>query len=553
MDYGLIKVNLETEFFETINNIIYFTMLGFSTSGSMNTVGYRACSKYGFFPSFFERVIWKEFCQRPHYNNILRMGKNMPDYFCILERGVEGFEFFSPDIFKQNQMYEENKGFYQARYRDITNSVEVEFSPYGEWQIPISINKGKYSFSYFLALPFSKGKYKVHKPHFHAMINSRWPDEKQLDILANSGVQLIRLHNDYREDGPFWHDGCYPPYDRKNMEKLDWVIAQVHKRGMKIVPYFSLKELHPDAPEYKIFSEEWKRTIDKKTVIHNYAGTGEFGAQMCLCSGWSQFRKKSIDLVLKNHDFDGVYYDWVCSQYCNNPNHKNGEEHTDIEELIDLIFWTRKRVGRNGIVFLHLSGVPMMVFENVADLVYTHEDLPWICPYPGDFSPETDFAGITEHQITTSNLCNDPEKEMLFTLSCFLEGLWVCPRTISEKDPVIREMRKFKQYDICSYRFQPAGKKPVVTTEKEVYGSLYWKKNHALIYIANLGNKKIHCRFFVDLTEKGWKTNSAIKIKLPGLTRITSTGKLSTQGEMISLSAWESYFIEIEKYGSVKK
>ncbi|MGB9643202.1 MAG: hypothetical protein ACPL3Q_08420, partial [Candidatus Ratteibacteria bacterium] len=196
----------------------------------------------------------------------------------------------------------ENTGFYQARYHDVKNIVEIEFSPYGEWQLPISMKKGKYLFSYFLGLPSSKGKNVVHQPYFHARIDSRWPDEKQLDILAKSGVKLIRLHNDYREDGPFWHDGCYPPYDRKNMEKMDWVIEQVHKRKMKIVPYFSLKELHPDAPEYKKFRKLWKRTIDKKySVIHNYAGTGEYGAQMCLCSGWKEFRKKSIDIVLKKH------------------------------------------------------------------------------------------------------------------------------------------------------------------------------------------------------------------------------------------------------------
>ncbi len=90
------------------------------------------------------------------------------------------------------------------------------------------------------------------------------------------------ITNDYREDGPFWHDSCYPTYDRENKKKMDWVIEQIHKRGMKIVPYFSLKELHPDAPEYKKFSEKWKRTIDRRTTIHNYAGTGEFGAHMFL-------------------------------------------------------------------------------------------------------------------------------------------------------------------------------------------------------------------------------------------------------------------------------
>ncbi len=520
-------------------------MLGFSTPGWLCTAGFRASPHQGFLPSLFERVIWKEFLQKPHYNNSLWMGKNMPDYFCILQRGIEGFEIFSPDLIETNQLFEKGNGFYQARYRDIKDTVEVEFSPYGEWQIPVTLKKGRYHFSYFIGLPFSKGKHKVHQPYFHAMIDSRCPDEKQLDILAGSGVKLIRLHNDYREDGPFWRDGCYPPYDKENMKRMDWVIEQVHKRKMKIVPYFSLKELHPDAPEYKKFAEEWKRTIDRKTTIHNYAGTGEFGAQMCLASGWNRFRKKSIDMVLKNHDFDGVYYDWVSSLYCNNPSHKSGKEHTDIEELINLIFWTRDRVGPDGIIFLHLSGVPMMVLENVADLVYTHEDLPWLCPYPGDFSPEADFAGITGHQITTSNFCSEPEKEKFFTLSCFLEGLWVCPRVISENDPVIQEMKKFKRYEITSYKFQPARDMPVISTNKNIHASLYWKQNHALIYIANLSKDRVSGKIFVRMAERGWRQTSKVKIKFPELTKVSTVDKLSTQGEEIFLLPWESYFIEI--------
>ncbi|HOK80633.1 MAG TPA: DUF6259 domain-containing protein [bacterium] len=531
-DYGLVSITLELNFLNPVKNIISLSILKFSVCGSLNTAGYIPYAQSGFHPSSFEKVIWKEFVQTPYYNNALLMEKFRPAYFCIIQRRVEGIEIFSPDIIEDNSFFnnKENTGFYQARYQDIKNIVEIEFSPYGEWQLPVSMKKGKYLFSYFLGLPFSKGENVVHRPYFHASIDSRWPNEKQLDILAKSGVKLIRLHNDYREDGPFWHDGCYPPYDKENMKKMDWVIEQVHKRGMKIVPYFSLKELHPDAPEYKKSGRIWKRTIDRKySMIHNYAGTGEFGAQMCLCSGWKEFRKKSIDTVLKKHSFDGVYYDWVASLHCNNPAHYNGKQHTDIEQLIDLIFWTRKRVGPNGIVFLHLSGVPVMVIENTADIVYTHEDLPWLAPYPGDFSPESDFAGITGHQITTCNLCTDSEKEKFFTLSCFLEGLWVCPRNISDNDPVIKEMKKFSQYDLTSYQFQPASEKPVHITSTNIYASLYWKKDSALIYVANLSNQKTSGNLHANFTLKNWTSTTQVRIKSPYLMEKTdafTVGKL---------------------------
>ena len=553
-EYGLVKVDLKMKFLKGVDWIIEIGTMGLSVKSRLNIAGYRPSPEIDTSPSFSGRCIWHEFIPNSqNYNSSeFVIGRYLPFYICIFQKRVEGIEIFKgDDIGYDGNVFssEDGQSYCEIRYDNEKDSLILRYEPYGNWQIPIEVKPGNYIFSYYIGLPFSKGENKVYKPNFHAVINSKWPTEKQLDIYAESGIKVIRLHNDYREDGPFWRDGYYPPYDEENMKKMDWVIKEVHKRGMKIVPYFSLKELHPDCPEYKRYAKEWKRTIDKKlTILHNYAGSGEFGAQMCLKSGWLKFRKKSIDLVLSKHDFDGVYYDWTCSLYCNNPLHLNGKKHIDMEEFLDLIFWTRKRVGPDGLIFLHLSGVPMMVVENVADFVFTHEEFNHLLPMPFDFCPEVYFAGICEHQIVSSRAANTPEKWRRFVLSCFLEGLWVCPPMNANPDDIILElMKKLTSYNISNYSFLPSTKKPAEIDGFDIFSSLYWKKGKAIIFIANLSDFEKNFIFKINLDGKGFNYDE--KIKILGLDNpiILEIKNLANEGIKLKLKPLGFYFLEINK------
>ena len=66
----------------------------------------------------------------------------------------------------------------------------------------------------------------------------------------------------------------------------------------------------------------------------------------------------SIDRVLRNHPLDGVYFDWNAALFCCNPLHegKSAKEkadgHWDIDGLLDLIEWTRKRIGPDGLLII---------------------------------------------------------------------------------------------------------------------------------------------------------------------------------------------------------
>jgi hypothetical protein len=118
----------------------------------------------------------------------------------------------------------------------------------------------------------------------------------------------------------------------------------------------------------------------KGGLQHNFLKEkSEFGAQMCLRSGWLDYLKASIDRVLTHHPLDGVYYDWNVALLCCNPRHEKPKAdgtaggHWDIDELLNLMEWTRRRVGPRGLIIVHNTTTPMFATENFADDVVANE------------------------------------------------------------------------------------------------------------------------------------------------------------------------------------
>ena len=108
------------------------------------------------------------------------------------------------------------------------------------------------------------------------------------------------------------------------MDRYDKVLTECRQAGIRTATYFSNKELHPSTPEFKEHGEEWGRKDRRGDLRHTFfsKARSEFGALMCLRSGWLEYLKLSIDRVLKNHPLDGVYFDWNVALYCENPLHE---------------------------------------------------------------------------------------------------------------------------------------------------------------------------------------------------------------------------------------
>jgi hypothetical protein len=307
----------------------------------------------------------------------------VPRYVMFADPGVEGLEWFvSSDLAQWDLQPAGNRGQGRSVLEACATPAGIAFSvsPFQNGQSPTRV-PARMTFDYYLGLPLLEGH--ALKPWFHSSFNRNrgdWVSTEQIRRWAQSGIQTVHCHNDgdYYDDGLFWRDGSYPPYP--DMDKYDQVIADCHKAGIGVATYFSNKELHPSTTEFQQHGSDWGRMNRKGDLQHNFfKGKSEFGVQMCLRSGWLDSLKVSIDRVLKNHPLDGVYYDWNVALLCCNPQHeklKAGQPaagHWDIDELLNLMEWTRRRVGPRGLVIIHNTTTPMFATENFADDIVANE------------------------------------------------------------------------------------------------------------------------------------------------------------------------------------
>jgi len=180
---------------------------------------------------------------------------------------------------------------------------------------------GSHAFDYYIGMPILEGC--AHKPWLERSYTpngGRWVPQAQIKRNAELGVETMTLHDDgdVNHDGLYWHDGSWPPYPPEQMKRMAETIEDCPKNGIKTVPYFSDHELHQSTEAFKRHGEEWgSKSDDQGDLRPNF----DYGALMCLKSGWLDYLKFCVDRVLKSCPFDGVYYDWNQALYCNNPVH----------------------------------------------------------------------------------------------------------------------------------------------------------------------------------------------------------------------------------------
>lgn len=307
----------------------------------------------------------------------------VPRYVMFAEPGVEGMEWFvASDLAQWDVQLTGRRGQAKTVLQASAAPAGIAFSvsPYQNTLASIPVSR-RLVFDYYLGLPLLEGH--ASKPWFHSSFNRNrgdWVSPEQIHRWADSGIQTVHCHNDgdYYDDGLFWRDGSYPPYP--DMERYNQVIADCHKAGIRVATYFSNKELHPSTAQFQQYGTNWGRMNRQGGLQHNFFKTNsEFGVQMCLRSGWLDYLKTSIDRVLTHHPLDGVYYDWNVALLCRNPRHEKAKRdgtaagHWDIDELLNLMEWTRRRVGPRGLMIVHNTTTPMFATENFADDVVANE------------------------------------------------------------------------------------------------------------------------------------------------------------------------------------
>lgn len=391
---------------------------------------------------------------------------------------------------------------------------EAVFAPLDSPRAGNIVKKGTYTFTYNLALPHVKknilpldyaGSFLKRGP-----FEERWPNAADMEYHRKNHVSILRLHNDgdCYGNGIFWRDADYPPYPADEMQKMDDAIAEGNRNGIAIVPYFSVKEYHPDAPEFDRYGlPSTRRVVEGEKWMETFFGTSLFGIQMCLESDWFDVRKKTIDQVLKNHAFSGVYYDWCMGLECINPAHNNGKRHWDNDKLLELIRWTRKRVGEKGKIYLHLTNVPSLPIENTGDMILTEES-EFFEIFPEMFTPHVHFLNIAPRSICVMlpPCKNYAEKIKALTLVGLLHHATLCIEEQKITGPAqqlynahAKDLAEFTKYEHHS-----APGEGIVSTNgsRDVGMSLYWKGKKGLAVLANLTGKKQTADWSVTLNGK---------------------------------------------------
>ena len=478
----------------------------------------------------------------------------VPTHVVLFERGGEGIEFSAPsDLAAWDSGFNPDAGlgYYDIRpdYENPSHTV-LGICPYcvAYRRNPTRL-AGTRRIRYYLGLPSIKDRSKVFSAFLHAGTGSRWVSDAELEGMAARGVKLLRFHNDYREDGPFWHDGMYPPYDEAGMAELRRILATAHRLGMKAVPYISVKEFHPDTPGCRENQAEWRQQPGPAfPELHTWAGSGEFGQLMCLESGWLDFRKKSIDIILGDLPWDGLYFDWCTPHPCRNPHHLGNRIHTDQDAFYHFMFWARERIGPDGFLLTHLSGLPQVVVENMSDMTLIYEDQPYTSPYPepGSFPVQCDFMPIAPRQLCGAAPAGTPHARRTI-MSGLLQGHPAILRAPADPftEELLEEYAPFTDQPLARYRFLPASLAPIATGHERVYAAVWYTKGSAIVYIGNFSHEHVRGRFRLApiLLGRGVGRLVVFPVSRPRQKPIPlSASALEAEGVPYFLRPWDSAF-----------
>lgn len=490
--------------------------------------------------------------------------RNIPLYMAVFQKGVEGIEFApGPDLEEWTVQLNGKRDQGRFQIRGKPGGVGIIIEPFsstvgGNAGIQLS---GEYTFSSYLGLP--KIPERVPRKYMHMSFgNHPWPSDGDIRRWAFSGVNVVRLHNDYHPSGDFWHDGSWPPYDENGMAELKRVIESCHKYGVKVVPYFSLYEINPKSEAFAEGYITWRRTVDESgSLIETYPPNQYYGFGMCLSSGWKDFLKGYVRKVVKTLGFDGIYYDYSQYYFCNNKFHSRGD-HTFIEDLIDILEYTRSMLGEDGIMLLHQSGWwPSVLIENYADGHIMFEDnVHWKeIPSIEEFPPNA--SHIAFMNVAPKIPCP------ITGVPDMVKGYWdLCAKCSAlgafpwgwgpEAFPLLALFETFRAFDLSRFKFSDYTGGYVKTGDEAIKTSIYYNEERALVVLANVTDKAVHSfRWTLDVGRVGQDPSQRYHVtgSLGDSMRVFEGGDLAINGIEDSLEGFRFKAYAITRYHDDRK
>jgi hypothetical protein len=571
--WGYVKIRREFVFGSKPIALRMVNVLSATFDPSLEQYGYRQGieEQEGVSPLSFGVMQWRKLRAGAFFDPPLET-RFVPRYLVLANPGVEGIEWFVSDDLAQWD--------YQPAGRPGAGSCGVSSSlaPLG---VAVNIHAldivgqvsahGTWTFDSYLGVPILEGH--ANAAWLHTSFGAdggKWVSEAQVKQWADSGIRTVHCHNDGDAlgDGLFWRDGSYPPYPPEDMKKYDRTIDLCHKYGIRVGTYFSNKELHPTTQDYKEHAEEWARKPDDTgKIFHNATTHGEYGAQMCLTSGWLKTLERNIDTVLKNHKLDGVYYDWNVALYCNNPLHvgktSNGVSgqtgmlalsptgHWDMDELLQLMEWTRERVGPKGLIILHNTMAPMFATENFADRVVGMEwgygRLSRSVPPVQDLPLEWEFVGARSRGVIGYGSIDESAPEWVrkgFALEALLTGVAPWPAS-----PEAIDLYKILAPlgELTAYRFEDWRNQAVKLDSPDCISAVYSRAGESWVLLGNPSQQPRRVRFRISPADRPVPLRTVGSVQqIEGSTTISlDASRASGEGESISIPAEGAVLLRI--------
>lgn len=449
--------------------------------------------------------------------------RHLPLSILLFKRGLEGIEYARcdnlqvwDDLIKSRQLYwqqglisfDRQSSCYEVRMCPVDTPRENQFLPAGSTTL-----------SYRMTLPYVKKHIVPLRPLASNLFKKdqfadRWPTAEEWKSLGESSCTLMRLHNDGDRfnNGIFWRDADYPPYPADEMAKMDQALAEAGKNNIAVTPYFSVKEFHPEAAGYAENAMAWRRTLcdsPDEPIIVNGTLHGVYGGQMCLKSNWYAKRRDTIDEVLNNHAFGGVYFDWCGGSECYNREHFDGR-HWDNDAFQELMEWSRQRAG-DGEVYLHMTNVPSLAAENLASMVLT-EEVGAGRFSPEMFSPHVHFMNIAPRSICQM-LSGDASRN---DRRCQSMAALLNHATVSMWDQYECDFISSQSWldSVTKYcRHTAPGEGLAETNSHDAGIAAYWNEEEILVCLANFSEKpqRITWQLSADIAGKIYSDEAALE------------------------------------------
>ncbi|MEI6780416.1 MAG: DUF6259 domain-containing protein [Verrucomicrobiota bacterium] len=328
----------------------------------------------------------------PHYDDMMdevpgRAGliqedASRPWNVAFIRRGIEGLQWCG-----DSSVYAWDEVSPHRAFRLTRTRAGIEFEPRLVSGEASTLLGRKLTLGWYWFLPNIR---RLGRRRFNEVVvqTNPFPTEEMLDTWQGRGVDLLRIHNDSDATGAdaYWHDGRHPPFGPAKMKQMAAFLRAAHRRGMKVVPYFSGWELSPDTPLFAQHADEWfapSQPGGKKRYTPN-AGAGVYGGIMCPDSGWSEALERNIRAAIDEFGFDGFYLDWSSPLPCFNERHRPGQ-HNGIDGLHGMLTRLRRQYP-DKLIIIHSGGQLMWLFHhNLADQYVTLEE----GKKEGGFTPET--------------------------------------------------------------------------------------------------------------------------------------------------------------------